>query len=223
MILTTSATQKILAAALMRINEDKVVELTRRSLDRGVHPHLIMEQMRAGLDAVYQLYSKGTYFLADLLIAAEIFKKVQNMVQDETGPAVCQEATDIVFGTVKDDIHDIGKNIVISVMESMDLHVIDLGVDVEPRRFVDTVAAAKAPILCLMGLLTISYEHMKNTVTLLEKAGLRQNTVVFIGGLVNDSVQAYVGSDYWEQDVYKACQLCKTVLKRNLSPSLHIS
>lgn len=221
--MTTSTTPKILTAALTRINEDKVVELAQRSLDRGVHPHLIMEQMRAGLDAVYQLYSKGTYFLADLLIAAEIFKKVQNMVQDQTRLTDRREATDIVFGTVKDDIHDIGKNIVISVMESMDLQVVDLGVDVEPGRFVHAVAAAKAPILCLMGLLTVSYEHMKDTVALLEKAGLRQNTVVFIGGLVNDSVQAYVGSDYWEQDVYKACQLCKTVLKRELPSSLHIS
>lgn len=214
----------MLVGAMVRIDEDKVIKLARRSLEEGVNPHTIMEEVRIGLETVHKLYSEGRYFLADLLIAAEVFKQVHEMVRVQIQSCFNEHrAIDVVFGTVKRDIHDIGKSMVISVMESIGLNVVDMGVNVRPEEFVEMIQKTGAPILCLSGLLTISYDYMQATIRLLEAIGLRQSTVVLIGGLVNDSVQSYVGSDYWVRDVYQACQICQTILQQKSQQNINIS
>ncbi|MDF2876688.1 MAG: cobalamin B12-binding protein, partial [Sporomusa sp.] len=116
------ATNKILVAAVVRIEEDKVIQLVKRSLDQGVDPNVIMEEMRTGLEIVHEWYNKGNYFLADLIIVAELFSKVKNIVQDQNVLLSAANTVDVVFGTVKHDIHDIGKNMAISVMQSAGLN-----------------------------------------------------------------------------------------------------
>jgi methanogenic corrinoid protein MtbC1 len=217
------ATTKMLVAAIVRIDEERVIKLVRQSLDQGVDPNSIMSEMRIGLETVHKLYSEGTYFLADLLIASEVFKRVNEMIQAQSQSFGANRPVDIVFGTVQRDIHDIGKSMAISVMQSVELNVVDMGVDVRPQQFIEMIQKTGAPILCLTGLLTISYDYMKATIHLLEETGLREGTAVFIGGLVNDSVQSYVGSDYWVYDVHKACEMCKAVLMEKSRKNVNIS
>ncbi len=217
------ATNKILVAAVVRIEEDKVIQLVQRGLDHGVDPNVIMAEMRTGLEIVHEWYNKGHYFLADLIIVAELFSKVKNMVQEQNVLLSAANIVDVVFGTVKHDIHDIGKNMAISVMQSAGLHVIDMGVNVEPERFVEAVGNTGARILCLTCLLTSSYQHMKTTVAKLEEKGLRNKTTVIIGGLADDSVHKYVGSDYWVRDMHNASELCKSILSAKLCRNWNIS
>jgi len=217
------ATNKMLVAATVRIDEEMVIKLVLQSLEQGVDPNTIMSEMRIGLEMVLKMYSEGTYFLADLLIASEVFKQVHEMVLAHYQSFDGNRPIDVVFGTVQRDIHDIGKSIAISVMQSIGLNVVDMGVDVRPQQFVEMIQKTGAPILCLTGLLTISYDYMKATIHLLGEIGLREGTTVFIGGLVNDSVQSYVGSDYWVYDLQKACEMCKTVLMEKSRKKINIS
>jgi len=216
-------TTKMLVAAMVLIDEDKVITLVERSLDQGIDPNLIMEEMQSGLGKVHKLYSEGTYFLSDLLIAAEVFKRVHSMVQEQNQLFVVDRPIDIIVGTVQNDIHDIGKSMGISIMQSIGFNVVDLGIDVKPEQFIETIQQTAAPILCLIGLLTLSYDYMKNTIRLLEAAGLREDTVVLIAGLVNDSVQSYVGANYWVHEVHEACEICKNVLIERSHQNMNIS
>lgn len=217
------ATKQMLVAAMARIDDEKVIELAKCSLDLGVDYHIIMNEMRIGLETVHKLYCEGRYFLADLLIAAEAFKQVHEMVQAQTQTCNVKKTVDIVFGTVKRDIHDIGKSMAISVMETYGFNVVDMGVNVDPEKFIEMVQQTGAPILCLTGLLTVSYDSMKATVRLLEEAGLHEFTTIIIGGLVNDSVQNYVGSDYWVHDIQEACEICKAALLKTTRKNANIS
>jgi methanogenic corrinoid protein MtbC1 len=217
------ATKQMLVAAMARIDDEKVIGLAKCSLDLGVDHHIIMNEMRIGLETVHKLYCEGRYFLADLLIAAEAFKQVHEMIQAQTQIFDVKKPVDIVFGTVKRDIHDIGKSMAISVMETYDFNVVDMGVNVDPEKFIEMIRQTSAPILCLTGLLTVSYDSMKATVSLLKENGLHESTTIIIGGLVNDSVQSYVGSDYWVQDIQEACEICKVVLLKNTRKTANIS
>jgi len=125
--------QKLLITAIAKINEEKTPYLVRQALEKGIDPFTILDDVRRGLEIIVEMYSQGKYFLADLVMAAEIYKEAQQIVlgppQEEGSPGSFQ----IVFGTVKKDIHDIGKNITIATMRQFGLSVLDLGVDVSPQ------------------------------------------------------------------------------------------
>lgn len=206
--------QDLLTTALAKLDETKTIDLAKQSLSMGVEPCVIIEEARKGLEKVGDLYGVGVYFLADLIMAAEIFKQIQALTinpepQEEQG-----FSPQIIFGTVLEDIHDIGKNIAISVMRSRGLRVYDLGVNVPPERFVDALNQTKAPILCLSGLITQAYESMKNTITLIEHYSLKDKTTVIIGGLVNANICNILGSDYWVTDATSGMRLCKDILTK---------
>jgi methanogenic corrinoid protein MtbC1 len=115
----------------------------------------------------------------------------------------------VVVGTVKGDIHDIGKDLVVSMLKAANYEVIDLGVDVPPAKFVEAVQASQARIVGLSGLLTVSFDSMKSTVAALETAGLRSGVKVMIGGgPVTEQVRAYVGADALGADAQVAVALC---------------
>ncbi|MHB1405144.1 MAG: cobalamin B12-binding domain-containing protein [Desulfitobacteriaceae bacterium] len=163
---------------------------------------------------VGNLYDQGKYFLADLMMSAEIFKDVIDLVAVKvTTPSMPAQNTTILFGTVKNDIHDIGKNLTIGLLKFNGFNVIDLGVDVAPQDFVNAAIDYKASLLCLSGLVTASYNSMKQTIQALEQYGLRPGIKVVIGGLVNESVRQFVQADYWVKDCSLGVQLCSSLLE----------
>ncbi len=206
--------ESLLTAAMVRLDVDKVLSLAESQFKHGKDALEIIEEIRSGMTQVGNLYDQGKYFLADLMMSAEIFKDVIDLVAGEvTVPAMPDNKSTILFGTVKNDIHDIGKNLTIGLLKFNGFHVIDLGVDVEPQDFVKAAIDNKASLLCLSGLVTASYNSMKQTVQALEQYGLRPGIKVVIGGLVNESVRQFVQADYWVKDCSIGVQLCASLLE----------
>jgi methanogenic corrinoid protein MtbC1 len=207
--------QKMLVAAMARLDETMVINLVKQGLKMGISPYVLLDEIRAGTDRVGELYSKGEYFLSDLIMASEIFKDVLTLVIKD--PTVVPRALypTIIFGTVEDDIHDIGKNITTGIMRYNGFDICDLGVDVPGAKFVEAVKQYNSQVVCLTGLITEAFESMKKTVDLLDEAGLRSQTIVIIGGLVNESVRKYTGADYWATDCTKVTELCRNILVTN--------
>lgn len=207
--------QKMLVSAMARLDEDTVMNLVKQGLDRGINPYVLLEEIRLGTDRVGELYSKGEYFLSDLIMASEIFKEVLALVNQDREVTPIASYPTVVFGTVADDIHDIGKNITTGIMRYVGFDICDLGVDVPADRFVEAVKMHNSQVVCLTGLITEAFDSMKYTVQVLEKAGLRPQTTVIIGGLVNESVRKYTGADYWATDCTKVTELCRKLLVTN--------
>ncbi|WP_425058062.1 Methionine synthase [Sporomusa carbonis] len=204
--------QKMLVGAMARLDEAMVINLVKQGLKMGINPYVLLEEIRTGTKKVGELYNKGEYFLSDLIVASEIFKDVVAIVMQDGVAKVSYPFPPIIFGTVEEDIHDIGKSITIGILSYSGFEVCDLGVDVPATAFVDAVKQFDSRIICLTGLITQSYDSMKKTVQLLEEAGLRQQTIVIIGGLVNETVRKYTGADYWSTDCAQVVELCRHIL-----------
>ena len=207
-----------LVASMARLDEERVLFLVERGLAAGVAPTELLAQTREGLDRVGGLYSGGRYFLADLLMAAHIFRQVLDRLFDAAPVAPDPNLPPVIFGTVQGDIHEIGKNITIAFMRYNGLRIIDLGGNVPPQRFVEEVRTSQARIVCLSGLVTSCYGAMRKTVAALGKAGLRGSTTVIIGGQVSEALRQHVGADYWVEDYVQGVEICRTLLTQTRRP-----
>jgi methanogenic corrinoid protein MtbC1 len=145
-------------------------------------------------------------------MAAEILRRVLDILIDVAPIKPDLRFPPIVFGTVEGDIHEIGKNVTIAFMRCSGLRIVDLGGNVSPQQFVEAVRTTRAPIVCLSGLVTTCYGSMRRTIALLGTAGLRYSTAVVIGGHVNESIRDYVGADFWAEDCSQGVDICRRVL-----------
>jgi methanogenic corrinoid protein MtbC1 len=200
-----------LVQAMADLEEDQFHSLFETALSSGEDALALLETCRKGMDIVGKRYQEKDYFLTDLIMAAEMFKTAVAQLEPQLSGFETQEpAGTIVFGTVKGDIHDIGKDIVIAMLRGAGFTVHDMGVDVEPQAFVDKVRETGANIVGLTGLITMSYDGMKDTVTALEAAGLRSHIKIMVGGgMVNEKVLEYTGADAWGDDVTAAIALAR--------------
>jgi len=204
------ATDNKLATALVELEEDRVTALVSEQLATGVPPLTILDQMRQGMNEIGERYAAGTYFLTELIMAAEIFSKVMKEIEPRLTGEAGGRAGDVVFATVKGDVHDIGKNVVVAMLRGADFRVHDLGVDVPPERIIETLKQTDARLLGLSALLTTSFDSMKTTVEAIRQAGLRDQVKVMIGGgPVDESVRAYVGADAYGRDAQQAVNLAR--------------
>jgi methanogenic corrinoid protein MtbC1 len=129
-----------------------------------------------------------------------------------SGPAT--SAGKVVMGTVKGDIHDIGKNIVVTLLRGSGFEVVDLGVDVPALRFVEAVEKSGAKVLGLSALLNLTYPEMKSVVEMIAKAGLREQVKIIVGGApVNEQVRQFAGADYWAPDAVAGLNICKQICR----------
>lgn len=204
--------RRFLTHAMGKLDEDTVLNLVQQGLDQGVDSFELIEEARAGMEKVGELYDEGKYFLCDLIVGADIFTGVINLVLKSTNVEPVKDTPPVIIGTVSGDIHDIGKNIMISVLKSKGCQVYDLGVDVPKEAFLEAVRKTGSSVLCLSGLITTAYESMKKIVDLLEKEGLRSKVSVVIGGLVDEAVKNYTGADYWVTDCAKGSDLCIRII-----------
>lgn len=200
-----------LANALANLAEDEVRALIRKKIDAGTPPMDIMNELRKGMDIVGERYKNKEYFLSELIISGEMFKEAMSLLEpllkaNEKGEPLGK----MVLGTVKGDIHNIGKDIVATLLRAAGFEVYDLGVDVPPSKFVDKIKETGASILGMSGLLTPSFESMKETVKAVEDAGLRSRVKIIIGGgIVTERVQKYVGADAFTDDAAEGVEICK--------------
>lgn len=199
-----------LAEAIADLKEEQVCKLVKERLDAGTDPWAILAECREGMTKVGDRYEKGDYFVSELVMAGEIFKQAMSLLEPRLAGKKERPLGRVVIGTVKGDIHDIGKNIVSTLLSANGFEVYDLGVDVAPERIVDKVKETDAQVVALSALVTISFDPMKETVQALEKANLRDKVKIMIGGgPVNEKVRAYTGADAVGYDAQDAISLAK--------------
>ena len=196
-----------LRQALSDLEEETALKLVQERLDAGDDPMSIIAACREGMADVGKRYEANEYYVSELIMAGEVFKqamaKISTKFQTDSGP----KRGSVVIGTVKGDIHEIGKDIVVSLLQAGNYNVIDLGVDTPPEKFVEAVKESGATVVGLSGLLTVSFDAMKETVGALKSAGLSVKVMVG-GGPVTEQVRAYVGADALGADAQAAVSLC---------------
>lgn len=202
----------MLVASVERLEEDRVAFLVDRALAAGQSPMTVLQEAREGLERVSAQYAAGLYFLADLLMAAHIFRGVLDRLMEVAPVLPDPSVPPIVFGTVQGDIHEIGKNLTIAFMRYGGLKIVDLGGNVPPERFVEAVVRTGAPVVCMSALMTSCYGPMRRTIQALGKAGVRASTTVVIGGHVSESVKRHVGADHWTRDCLSGVDMCRRLV-----------
>lgn len=163
---------------------------------------------------VGELFSEQKYFISQLIYSAEILKQVMKKVDPLLAGVQTAGGSSgkVIIGTVKGDIHDIGKNIVITLLKGSGFEVIDLGVDVPTEKFVEAVKESGAKVLGLSALLNFTYPVMKEVVDAVNAAGLRDQVKIIVGGTpVNEQVREYSGADYYAMDAVAGVRICKEV------------
>jgi methylmalonyl-CoA mutase cobalamin-binding domain/chain len=166
------------------------------------------------MDTVGELYSSGEYFLSELILSGEIFKKVVSTIR----PLIAEKRGvpsigSVIIGTPKGDIHDLGKNIVATLFDASGFDVTDLGVDVAPEAFVEELSRKDAKIVAMSALITTTFDSMKRVVDLMTERGLREGRFVIIGGgPTSEAVRDHVGADAWTLNPVVGINLCREFL-----------
>ncbi len=206
-----AGTIETLVEAIVGMREKEALENAQALLDAGVDPLQLIEASRRAVEEIGERFEKGEYFLPELMLAGEMVKRISEMVKDRiTSESPEKRLGKVVIGTVKGDIHDIGKNIVSFLLDANGFEVVDLGVDVPAERFVEAVRELEPQVVGMSCLLTLAYEPMKETVRALEEAGLRERVKIMIGGAATDDrIRAYTGADAWGKDAAAAVSLAR--------------
>ena len=199
-----------LTDAMADLDEQKVLKIMNEQI-RTKQPIQILDDLRRGLDVVGYRFSKNEYFLVELVMSADIFKKAMAIVEPKL--LANQRASakgKVVIGTPQGDIHYIGKNLVVAFLKSNGFEVYDLGEDVPPDKFVSKLKETGATILALSGLITTTHDVMRTTIEALKTAGIRKKVKVMIGGGdINEEIVKYTGADAFGKDAISAVELAK--------------
>lgn len=191
-----------LKTALYKLEEEKVYGLVKKQLGSGVSAKEILKTCQGGMKVVGDLYKKEEYFVADLMYAGEIMRKVMKLLEPHMRGGDKQEKIGtIVIGTVKGDIHDLGKDVVIITLQGNGFEVVDLGVDVPADKFVNAVRESKAHVVGMSVFLTSCFESVRKVVDALQKAGLRDKVKIMVGGApVTQMIAQQTGCDFYGED-----------------------
>ncbi len=209
------ASQSELARLLADLEEDAVLEAVRQRLAAGDEPLQIIQECNAGMRLVGERYEQKQYFLSGLIMAGEIFREVVEIVRPTLENSASKQASGrVLLGTVQGDIHDIGKDMVGMLLTCHGFTVIDLGVDVPPAKFAEQVLLHEPDIVGLSGVLSASFEKMRETVDVLR--GLQQGgapiPIIIGSGIIDDQICQYVGADHWVGDAMNGVHLCKKLM-----------
>jgi len=204
-----------LVDAIVSLKEEEALEIVRYRLEAGEEPMSLVEEARGGITIVGERFQSKEYFLSELIMSGEIFKQVMSLIEPKlTGDIRTEIIGNIVLGTVKGDIHNIGKDIVASLLRIAGFEVFDLGTDVAPQTFVEKLLETGAPILGMSALVTPSFESMKDTVKAIEEEGIRDKIKVIIGGgMVIKQIKDYVGADAFTRDAAEGVAICKEFIE----------
>lgn len=188
--------------------------VTNEALAEGADPvSLISDYMVPAMDEVGRRYEAEEYFVPELLLAARAMKAALTPLRPLLAASGAQPAGRVVIGTVKGDLHDIGKNLVASMLEGGGFEVLDLGADVSPEKFIEGVRSSGANIVCLSALLTVTMPSMKKTIDALEAAGVRSQVKVFVGGApVTEQYAREIGADGFSETASGAVALARSIV-----------
>ncbi len=200
--------------AILNGDQKTSVALTRQALEEGVEPlDLIHRYMIPAMDEAGKRFECEDFFVPELLLAARAMKGALELLRPRLAASGAQPAGRVVIGTVKGDLHDIGKNLVASMLEGGDFEVTDLGVDVSPEKFVEAIQRTGAQIVCLSALLTVTMPAMKTTIEAFRQAGIRDRIKVLIGGApVTEQYARKIGADGYGGNANVAVALARQIV-----------
>jgi 5-methyltetrahydrofolate--homocysteine methyltransferase len=200
-----------ISESLQRGEDRKVAELTRQSIEAGLAPSQILNDgLLAGMDVVGRRFGANEIFLPEVLLAARAMNAGMNLLKPLLIAGEVPSLGKVVIGTIKGDLHDIGKNLVGVMLKGAGFEVIDLGADVAPERFVDTAAAEDAQVVGLSALLTTTMVGMKDVVDLIKDRGLAGRVKVIVGGApLSRAFADAIGADGYGYDASNAVTLVK--------------
>jgi dimethylamine corrinoid protein len=206
-----------LTESLVDLQEQQSLDQVQELLAAGESAQDVLKALSEGMNVVGEKYGCQDYFLADLVFAADIFEHALQILK----PAIEAQASGprevlgrIVVGTVEGDLHDIGKNIFVTLARNAGFEVNDLGINVPPATFIENVKKDGAGILGMSGILTMAVDPMHRTIEALTEAGLRDKVKVIIGGLpVDGRWQKAVGCDAYTDDAYEGVKMCQAFME----------
>lgn len=200
--------------AIIELDELVALELANEMIKAGTDPVEILEKCREGMSIVGEKFESGDFFLSEMIMAAEIFNQIMNIVRPHLKSKLSGSRGKIVIGTVEGDVHDIGKNIIIALLEAEGFDIIDLGVDVPPATFVEAIREHKPDIVGMSSLLTVALETTKQTIDAITEAGLRDKVKIIIGGgRIDEHASEYIKPDASTDNAAIGVRMCVNLMK----------
>ena len=201
--------------SIINLDIDGVKKAAEEALAAGVPAYrAVVDGMAKGMEVVGQKYEDGEYFLAELIMAGETMKEGMSVLEPHLKAGDIKSAGKVVVGTVRGDLHDIGKNVVITLLRAANYDVVDLGVDISAEQFVEAAKEHSPDIVAMSALLTTTMIEMENVIESLEKAGLRDKLKVIIGGApITSEYAEKIGADAAARDAVEGVRTCNKWMK----------
>ncbi|MBN2039593.1 MAG: cobalamin-dependent protein [Spirochaetes bacterium] len=202
-----------LVKLLADLKESEAIAFVETALEKGTDAAELLEEAKEGMGIVGQRFSSGEYFIPDLVYSGEILKSVVQLLEPKLKGkqgADTKKLGKVIIATVAGDIHDIGKDLVVFLLDVNGFEVYDLGIDVPVQTIVDKLKETNSPVIGLSGFLTLAFDAMKETIDAIAAAGLRDKVKIMIGGgQIDDQVKNYTGADAYGKDAMEAVKLAK--------------
>lgn len=198
--------------AIINLDIDNIGRLCEEAVKAGVPAYeIVMNAMAKGMEVVGEKYERNEYFLAELIMAGETMKEGMKVLEPYLKTGELKKIGKVVIGTVRGDLHDIGKNIVVTLLNAAGFEVIDLGVDVPPEKFVEAVKENSPDIVGMSALLTTTMIEMEEVIKALKEAGLRNKVKIIIGGApITEEFARKIGADAAARDAVEGVNICKS-------------
>ena len=193
------------------LDEDTLLSAMNEIMENGgKDAEKAVDAMQKGMEIIGDRFEDGEYFVADLIYAGEIMTGAMEIIKPALGEGSGERIGKIILCTVKDDLHDIGKNIVKAILEATGFEVVDLGIDTPPEKIVETAKNEGIKIIALSGVLTLSLDSMKKVVEQFESAGMRDSVKIIVGGApLSEDAFKNIGADAWTRSPQKTAEICK--------------
>lgn len=203
-----------LAQAIIGGKKDQAETLTKEAIEQGVAPGDILNNgLVAGMNIVGRKFKANEFYVPEVLIAARAMKASMEFLRPVLAETGAQPVARVAIGTVKGDLHDIGKNLVAMMLEGAGFEIVDLGVDVKPEKFVEVVQDKKAGVVALSALLTTTMPAMKDTIEAFREAGIRDGIRIMVGGApVTQHFADEIGADGYAADAASAVDMARQII-----------
>lgn len=199
---------------VVNLRYDEIKEACEAALDAGIPAHKAVEAMGDGMTSMGEKYEAGEYFLSELIVSGEVMKEGMKALQPHLKAGDTKKKGRVVIGTVKGDLHDIGKNVVSVMLGAAGFDVVDLGIDVSADSFVEAVRENKPDILGMSALLTVTMPEMELVIDALKKARLREKVNVILGGApITSEYAKKIGADDAASDAVYGVRICNSWVK----------
>lgn len=204
-----------LSNLVVEMEQEKVLEAVKKRTLAGEDPIVILDELRTGMTVVGDLFERGDYFLAELILAAEVFKAATAVLEPSLAKArPSRPLGKVLLATPKGDIHDLGKNILAVLLRAQGFEVYDLGVDVYPQVVVEKVKETMPDFVGFSVLITSAFDAMKETAAMLVEADIRKAIRLMVGGGVTTPlVRDYIGADFQTTDAIEGVRYCTEAMR----------